>query len=64
MKKKSRKAIDLKVNERKGIPSDNHWQINVPVSAEGFGNDPKGAFLPRPAKNRAVPHQKINETDY
>lgn len=62
--KKSKEANDLNVNERKGMGSNNHWEVHVPVSAEGFGDSPKGAFLPRPGKNRAQPHQKINETDH
>lgn len=62
--KKSKEAQDLNVNERKGMPSDSHWQIKVPATAEGFGDAPKGAFLPRPGKNRAQPHQKINECDH
>lgn len=62
--RKSKEAKDLNVNDRKGMPSNDHWEIRVPASAEGFGDDPAGAFLPRPAKNRAQPHQKINECDY
>lgn len=62
--KKSKAALDLGVNQRKGMPSDQHWQVKVPATAEGFGDDPAGAFLPRPGKNRAQPHQKINECDH
>lgn len=62
--RKSKEAKDLNVNERYGMPSDQHWSIRVPASAEGFGDDPAGAFLPRPGKNRAQPHQKINECDH
>jgi hypothetical protein len=44
--------------------SKEHWEMRVPATAEGFGNDPKGAFLPRPGKDRAQPHEKINECDH
>jgi len=55
---------DLNVNTRKGNPSQEHWQITVPVTARGYGNDAAGAFLPHPGKERAQPHQKINECDH
>jgi hypothetical protein len=61
---KSKEARDLGVNYKKGMPSDQHWQVKVPATAEGFGDDPAGAFLPRPGKDRAQPHQKINECDH
>ena len=43
-----------------------HWQIDVGSSVfpRGYGNDPAGAFLARPGKDRAVPHKKINECDH
>ena len=43
-----------------------HYEIKVgsSVFAEGYGNDPAGAFLARPGKLRAQPHQKINECDH
>ncbi len=43
-----------------------HWQMNVgpSVFARGYGDDPAGAFLARPAKDRATPHLKVNECDY
>lgn len=44
--------------------SKERWELRVPATAEGFGNDPAGAFLPRPGKDRAQPHQKINECDH
>ncbi len=59
-----KRTKDLNVNDRKGKPSDQHWETVVPASARGYGNDPAGAFLPRPGKDRAVPHQKINECDH
>ena len=62
--KKSKEAKDLDVNYKKGMGSNEHWQVHVPATAEGFGDDPKGAFLPRPGKDRAQPHQKINECDH
>lgn len=61
---KSKEARDLGVNSKKGMPANEHWQITVPATAEGFGDDPAGAFLPRPGKNRAQPHLKINEVDH
>ena len=92
MNKKSKAAIDLKVDGPHGksfgkkhhhapdyaknvdadvIPKgtkaavpDEHWVKHIPASAEGFGDDPEGAFLPRPGKNRAQPHEKINECDH
>lgn len=43
-----------------------HWvmDIGATVFATGHGNDPAGAFLARPGKDRATPHKKINECDY
>lgn len=43
--RKSKEAKDLNVNDRKGMPSNDHWEIRVPASAEGFGDDPAGAFF-------------------
>lgn len=62
--KKSQAAKDLGVGDRKGMPSQEHWQVQVPASARGYGDDPAGAFLPRPGKDRAQPHEKINECDH
>lgn len=61
---KSREAKDLNVNYKKGMGSNDHWERRVPASAEGFEDDPAGAFLPRPGKDRAQPHIKINECDH
>ena len=58
------KRKNLGDGEKMTIKSNEHWQTTVPASAEGFGNDPAGAFLPRPGKDRAQPHQKINECDH
>jgi hypothetical protein len=43
-----------------------HYEIDVgkSVFARGYGNDPAGAFLARPGKDRAQPHIKINECDH
>jgi len=63
--KKSKEAKDLHVGYKKGIElAKDHWEMRVPATAEGFGDDPAGAFLPRPGKDRAQPHQKINECDH
>ena len=62
--RKSKAAHDLNVNERLGMGKNDHWEVKVPATAEGFGDDPAGAFLPRPGKDRAQPHQKINECDH
>jgi hypothetical protein len=66
MKNKSSAAQDMNVANRKGIPSSDHWQIDVGSSVfpRGYGDDPAGAFLPRPGKDRAQPHKKINECDH
>ena len=66
MQKKSKEAKDMGVNYRKGMPAQDHWQIDVSESVfqKGYGDDPQGAFLPRPGKDRAQPHKKINECDH
>lgn len=66
MKDKSKAAMDMHVGARKGMPSNDHWQMDVSESVfpRGYGDDPAGAFLPRPGKDRAVPHKKINECDH
>jgi len=45
---------------------DKHWVQKIGYSAfdQGYGNDPAGAFLCRPGKDRAQPHKKINECDH
>jgi len=57
MKKKS-----LKEN----IQQNDYWQRDVSKSVfvRGYGNDPAGAFLARPGKDRVQPHIKINECDH
>lgn len=54
----------MKVGEGLGCHSKDHWEIRMPATAEGYEGDPAGAFLPRPGKDRAQPHQKINECDH
>lgn len=48
------------------IEMNEHWQMDVSNSVfqRGHGDDPAGAFLPRPSKDRAQPHVKINECDH
>lgn len=62
--RKAKEAKDLNVNYHLGMGKDQPWVKPIPASAEGFGDDPAGAFLPRPGKDRAQPHQKINECDH
>ncbi len=66
MKNKSKEAEDLDIGYHKGMPSNEHWQKDVSESVfcRGYADDPKGAFLPRPGKDRAQPHVKINECDH
>lgn len=61
-----KKSKDINVGYRKGMPSNEHWQKDVSESVfvRGYGDDPAGAFLPRPGKDRAQPHVKINECDH
>ncbi len=63
---KSKEAKDMNVGYHKGMPVDQHWQKDVGESVfqRGYGDDPAGAFLPRPGKDRAQPHLKINECDH
>lgn len=61
--KKSNKEKNYHINERNGNGSQGHWEIHLHC-AYGKGNDPAGAFLPRPGKDRAQPHEKVNECDH
>lgn len=63
---KSKEAKDLDVNYKKGMPSQEPWvkDVSKSVFPRGQGDDPMGAFLPRPGKDRARPHVKINECDH
>jgi len=62
---KRKDASVVKRGTAPAVPCD-QWQMDVgkSVFAQGYGNDPAGAFLARPAKDRATPHKKINECDY
>ncbi len=64
--KKSKAAIDLNVNEKCGMGSDKHWVMDVSKSVfpREMGDDPAGAFLPMPGKDRAQPHKKVNDQDH
>ena len=55
---------DLHVNESEKQPLKEFWNTSIPSTARGYGNNPAGAFLPRPGKDRAQPHQMINECDH
>lgn len=62
------KNIDADVipkGNKRAIPNE-YWQRDVGESVFqcGYGDDPAGAFLPRPGKDRAQPHKKINECDH
>ena len=54
------------VNERKGNPGNDHWQVDVSKSVFPRGDDDVAstAFLPTPGKDRAQPHKKINDCDH
>lgn len=62
---KNKDADVIKKGSGPAVPKD-HWQMDVSASvfARGYGNDPAGAFLARPGKDRAQPHIKINECDH
>jgi hypothetical protein len=64
MGKRNQDEKPLKIGEKLGANSKEHWEMHLSPTAEGFGNDPAGAFLPRPGKMRAQPHQKVNECDH
>ena len=54
------------VNNRKGMPSHDHWQMNVSESVfpkEEY-EGPCSAWLAKPGKDRPQPHYKINECDH
>lgn len=57
---------DLGVNYRKGMPSQDHWQIDVSASVfpNGEKDVPENAFLAKSGKNRPQPHVKVNECDH
>lgn len=62
---KNKDADVIPKGNKSAIPND-HYEMDVSKSvfAEGFGDDPAGAFLARPGKDRAQPHKKINECDH
>lgn len=62
---KNKDADVIPKGSKRAVP-DEYWQRDVSKSvfAEGFGDDPAGAFLARPGKDRAQPHKKINECDH
>jgi hypothetical protein len=62
---KNKDADVIKKDWGNAIPQD-HYCIDVSKSVfpRGYGNDPAGAFLARPGKDRAQPHVKINECDH
>lgn len=62
---KNKDADVIPKGNKRAVPND-HWEKDVgpSVFARGYGDDPAGAFLPRPGKDRAVPHKKINECDH
>lgn len=55
------KFINEKGNARQ---CQDAWEQKIPMSEVGTGDDPAGAFLPRPGKERARPYTKINECDH
>lgn len=63
---KSSKNQDVKpksIGSDLGANSKTQWEQHFSME-RGYGSDPAGAFLPRPGKDRAQPHQKINECDH
>lgn len=62
---KNKDADVIKKGSGPAVPGQ-HWEMDVgkSVFARGYGNDPAGAFLARPGKDRAQPHIKINVTDH
>ncbi len=61
-----RKDADVVKHGQGPTEPNEHWckDVSASVFVRGYGNDPAGAFLARPAKDRAQPHKKINECDY
>jgi hypothetical protein len=62
---KNKDADVIPKGNKRAIPNE-YWQRDVSESVfvRGYGDDPKGAFLSRPGKDRAQPHVKINECDH
>jgi hypothetical protein len=63
-KMKKNQESPLAINERKGNPSNDHWQVNVDITPEGNDDWPSASFLPRAGKKRPTPHKKLNECDH
>ncbi len=57
---------DLNVNEKKSMPSKDHWEMDVGASVfpRNKVDDPRTAFLAMPGKKRPQPHVKVNECDH
>jgi hypothetical protein len=62
---KRKDASVVKKGQDKAVPQK-HWAMDVTESIfpRGYDDDAAGAFLPRPGKDRATPHKKINECDH
>lgn len=62
---KNKDADVIKKGSGRAVPNE-HYETDVSASVfqRGYGNDPAGAFLARPGKDRAQPHKKINECDH
>lgn len=62
---KRKDASVIKHGSGPAVPNQ-QWEKDVSKSVfvRGYGNDPAGAFLARPGKDRAQPHIKINECDH
>lgn len=62
---KNKDASVIPKGSKRAIPNE-YWQADVGKSVfpQGMGDDPMGAFLPKPGKDRPQPHVKINECDH
>lgn len=62
---KDKDADVIKKGWGPAIPQEHYcMDVSKSVFVQGHGNDPAGAFLARPGKDRAQPHVKINECDH
>lgn len=60
-----KKAKDLNVNEKKGMGSKDHWQIDVSKSIFPENKqDSATAFFAMSGSKRPQPHVKVNECDH
>ena len=55
---------DLKVGDKLGAKSNQHWEINVDITPHGDNEHPHASFLPQSGRTRAQPHKKLNECDH